>query len=170
MLSLFTVANTRLLRPGRFHPLLRTLSSSSSTKPGLRTTKERDKLNYNTTVSFDEHPDSEHVNYPLVSAEDLEQNRQPPTCVKMLVRDFIEDSLYNPHYGYFPQQATIVTSAEDSFDFSTLKDSNEFQEELGKRYAQYSQGKMDGPGRQLWHTPTELFKVGLVTFSSVNAD
>jgi len=77
----------------------------------------------------------------------------------MLVRDFIEDSLYNPNYGYFPQQATILSSDEDSFNFTMLRDSNEFQEEVAKRYDRYESGDKEGPGRQLWHTPTELFKV-----------
>ncbi|KAH9953330.1 hypothetical protein BC827DRAFT_1273559 [Russula dissimulans] len=30
----------------------------------------------------------------------------------MLLREFIGDSLYDPHYWYFPQQDTVSTSAE----------------------------------------------------------
>lgn len=31
----------------------------------------------------------------MVTAQDLAYHREPPTRVKMLVRDFIDDSLYN---------------------------------------------------------------------------
>ena len=77
----------------------------------------------------------------------------------MLVRDFIEDALYNPNYGYFPKQATIFNPKDTTFEFSNFRDSNEFQEDVGAKYAAYGADKHDGPGRQLWHTPTELFKV-----------
>jgi hypothetical protein len=77
----------------------------------------------------------------------------------MLVRDFIEDSLYNPNYGYFPHQATIFTSSGNHIDFGSLRDSVEFQAEVAKRYAAYGADTDDGPGKQLWHTPSELFKV-----------
>ncbi|KAF8159569.1 S-adenosyl-L-methionine-dependent methyltransferase [Crassisporium funariophilum] len=76
----------------------------------------------------------------------------------MLVRDFIEDSLYNPNYGYFPKQATIFDAKDTTFDYSTFRDSAEFQEDVARKYAAYGKDKHDGPGRQLWHTPTELFK------------
>jgi len=75
----------------------------------------------------------------------------------MLVRDYIEDSLYNPHYGYFSKRATIVTSPKH-IDFGILRDSVEFQEEVAKRYVPYGKDE-SGPGNQLWHTPTEIFKV-----------
>ncbi|KAF9054475.1 S-adenosyl-L-methionine-dependent methyltransferase [Panaeolus papilionaceus] len=76
----------------------------------------------------------------------------------MLVRDFIEDSLYNPNYGYFPKQATIFNAKEAAFDFNSMRDSAEFQEIVGEKYSAYGQDSHEGPGRQLWHTPTELFK------------
>ena len=77
----------------------------------------------------------------------------------MLVRDYIEDSLYNPHYGYFSKRATIVTSPKH-IEFKTLRDSVQFQEEVAKRYVSYGKDER-GPGKQLWHTPTEIFKVRL---------
>ncbi|KAJ7625680.1 S-adenosyl-L-methionine-dependent methyltransferase [Roridomyces roridus] len=76
----------------------------------------------------------------------------------MLVRDWIEDSLYNPNYGYFPKQAVIFDTQETTFDFPSLRNSVEFQEEVSKRYAAYGADQHQGPGRQIWHTPTELFK------------
>ncbi|KAF8637594.1 hypothetical protein AX17_002663 [Amanita inopinata Kibby_2008] len=117
----------------------------------------KDKWNYN-KVSYSEAPDSEMKEYKSVTANELENEPNPPSCVKMLARDFIEDSLYNPQYGYFVKQATIFDTQESSFDFPSLRDSTEFQEEVAKQYTAYGVDKPDGPGRQLWHTPTELFK------------
>jgi hypothetical protein len=115
-------------------------------------------LNYN-PVSFDDTPDVQHVSYPHVTANDLEHHDEPPRGVKMLVRDFIEDSLYNPNYGYFSKQATIFTSPGTNLDFGSLRDSVEFQHAVAKLYEGYGSDAQEGPGRQLWHTPTELFKV-----------
>ncbi|KLO19074.1 DUF185-domain-containing protein [Schizopora paradoxa] len=75
----------------------------------------------------------------------------------MLVRDFIEDSLYNPHYGYFPKQATIFSNSDTMVDFSQIRNGNQFQELVAERYAGYGMDKA-GPGRQIFHTPTELFR------------
>jgi hypothetical protein len=118
----------------------------------------KDRFNYNPEIFFDEAPDPEHTTYTRVTSNDLERHTKPPTRVKMLVRDFIEDSLYNPHYGYFPQQATIFTSAGDPINFRAMRDSVEFQNEVARRYSTYGTDE-EGPGRQIWHTPTELFKV-----------
>jgi hypothetical protein len=118
----------------------------------------KDRFNYNPEIFFDEAPDPEHSAYARVTSNDLERHTKSPTRVKMLVRDFIEDSLYNPHYGYFPQQATIFTSVGDPINFRAMRDSVEFQNEVAKRYSMYGTEE-EGPGRQIWHTPTELFKV-----------
>ena len=88
----------------------------------------------------------------------------------MLVRDFIEDSLYNPQYGYFPRQANIFNSIHP-VDFRTLRNSTEFQQEVAKRYyeleGQQKSAEAPGPGLQIWHTPTEMFKVCLLRVRSV---
>ncbi|THH18051.1 hypothetical protein EW146_g2869 [Bondarzewia mesenterica] len=121
--------------------------------------KNKEKINYNPEIFFDEFPDPEYVSYTRVTANELERSTTRPTRVKMLVRDFIEDSLYNPHYGYFPKQATIFTSAaEDPIEFNSIQDSAHFQDEVAKKYAAYGFDEQGGPGRQIWHTPTELFK------------
>jgi hypothetical protein len=160
-------------RPRSYIQFSRSFSSSTKPTPFWKekgsNTSSSDKFNYNTNISFDEHPDLEHVNYPLVTADDLKACRSPPTCVRMLVRDFIEDSLYNPHYGYFLKQATIFTPREGTFNFAALRDSVEFQEEVAKRYGHYRH-EGEGPGRQLWHTPTELFKVNSTRAFAINAD
>ncbi|KAI0642254.1 DUF185-domain-containing protein [Trametes meyenii] len=115
-----------------------------------------DRINYNDGYSFSDIPDPEHVNYRRVTANDLEGERHPPRRVKMLVRDFIEDSLYNPNYGYFSKQATIFTAVEP-LNFNQVRNMSEFEAEVAKRYADYGVDG-DGPGKQIWHTPTELLK------------
>ncbi|TFY54744.1 hypothetical protein EVG20_g9584 [Dentipellis fragilis] len=132
-------------------------AKAKGTTSPFRSGQSEDKINYNQEIFFDERPDPEYVNYARVNANDLEGNKEPPRRVKMLVRDFIEDSLYNPHYGYFPKQATIFTPTETTIDFNSLKDEAHFQDEVARRYATYGKDR-DGPGRQIWHTPTELFK------------
>ncbi|PFH51872.1 hypothetical protein AMATHDRAFT_141696 [Amanita thiersii Skay4041] len=141
--------------------LVRTFSSTKSRhrEPFRKSVigEPKDKWNYN-KASFSEIPDKDYKDFKPVTANQLERESVPPRGVKMLARDFIEDSLYNPNYGYFVKQATIFNSKDTSFEFTTLKDSVEFQEEVAKRYSAYGMDRPDGPGRQLWHTPTELFK------------
>ena len=72
----------------------------------------------------------------------------------------MKDSLYNPNYGYFPKQATIF-SAGEPFDFNSMPDEPEFHRQLGKRYTAFEDeldAKHFNDSRQLWHTPTELFR------------
>jgi len=68
--------------------------------------------------------------------------------------------LYNPSYGYFSKQVVIFTPGE-SFDFNNLENENEFHKLLGQRYTEF-EDKLDieepNETRQLWHTPTELFR------------
>ena len=70
------------------------------------------------------------------------------------------DSLYNPNYGYFSKQATIFTPGAP-FDFATMADEPAFYRALGDRYTAF-EDKLDeqeyNPTRQLWHTPTSLFR------------
>ena len=143
-------------RATRCRPALRLFSSSHRSLASSKS-KKREELNFNPDVYFDNAPNPEHVSYKRLTSNDLEVFKHPPTRVKMLVRDYIEDSLYNPHYGYFSKRATIVTSPKH-IDFATLRDSAEFQEEVAKRYVSYGKDG-PGPGKQLWHTPTEIFKV-----------
>ncbi|BFZ63587.1 hypothetical protein YB2330_004718 [Saitoella coloradoensis] len=105
-------------------------------------------------------PTKDFHKVPMVTAEMLKNETQPPTNVKMLVRDFIDDSLYNPNYGYFSKQA-VIFSPEQPFDFNRIKDDLDFQRVMGERYAEF-ESLVDEDGlitqRQVWHTPTELFK------------
>ena len=82
---------------------LRLFSSSHSSLTGPKS-KKREEINFNPQVYFDDVPNHEHVGYKRLTSNDLETFKHPPRRVKMLVRDYIEDSLYNPHYGYFSKQ------------------------------------------------------------------
>lgn len=125
---------------------------------------DREKFNFNPEVAFSADVPQEYLSYPLVTSNDLAKSfTTPPTRVRMLIRDFIEDALYNPHYGYFSKQATIFTAPEEEnegFDFSSFKDTAHFEAAVARRYVECgSSSASDGPGKQIWHTPTELFKV-----------
>lgn len=71
------------------------------------------------------------------------------------------DSLYNPSYGYFSKQAVIFSPGEP-FNFNLMRDELEFQSELGQRYTEFEdlldEKEGENPTRQLWHTPTEIFR------------
>lgn len=126
------------------------------------------------------------ASYPLLTAKQLSPFALPPKRVRLLVRDFIDDALYNPNYGYFTQQAVIFDpdqhkstaaatqdqtggdhQATSGFDFNGIKNSAAFDQEVAARYgalegehgATALPGKDPTSARQVWHTPTELFKV-----------
>lgn len=112
------------------------------------------------TDHFPQDRAAEYKKYPFVTSDGLRARPDRPRRVKMLMRDFIEDSLYNPQYGYFSKQVVIWTPGEP-FDFSAFPDEASFHREYGSRYTQF-EDKMDeqqySETRQLWHTPTELFR------------
>lgn len=70
------------------------------------------------------------------------------------------DSLYNPNYGYFSKQVVIFNPGQP-FDFNNMANEPEFHRQLGQRYTAFEDkldGEMPNETRQLWHTPTELFR------------
>ncbi|KAJ9098271.1 hypothetical protein QFC21_004600 [Naganishia friedmannii] len=66
-------------------------ASSSSSK------KEKTRYNYNTSLSWEEEPDPDHARYRRVTAKDLRGRKEVDGVrrVKMLVRDWVDDGLYN---------------------------------------------------------------------------
>ncbi|KAI8353490.1 S-adenosyl-L-methionine-dependent methyltransferase [Mortierella sp. GBAus27b] len=97
--------------------------------------------------------------YPIVTAKDTAKSKSMPHEVKMLVREFIDDSLYHPHYGYFSKQA-VIFSPETDFEFDKIKDNMEFLDRIADKYKEVEDDMdvRDEVARQVWHTPTELFK------------
>ncbi|KUI57098.1 hypothetical protein VP1G_04402 [Cytospora mali] len=136
-----------------------TRALSSGRRAGLSTLeKERQWQQRNDTFPADRSDELDR--YPMVTARDLRSCRERPRRVKMLMRDFIEDSLYNPHYGYFSKQVVIFTPGEP-FDFSSIRDELEFHALLSQRYREFEDAldeKEPSDTRQLWYTPTELFR------------
>ncbi|KAF2118473.1 S-adenosyl-L-methionine-dependent methyltransferase [Lophiotrema nucula] len=111
------------------------------------------------TMRFPHDRAEEFDRYPTVTADTLKNRRERPRRVKMLLRDFIEDSLYNPSYGYFSKQVVIFSPGE-AFDFNSMKSEHEFNKQLSRRYTEFEDaldGQEPNELRQLWHTPTELF-------------
>lgn len=123
-----------------------------------RSQRLSDPINYNPSVFEDD--DKDYADFERVTAAQLLSCKVPPRRVKMLVRDFIDDSLYNPHYGYFSKQA-VIFSSKDPIDFHSVRDSRELESRISQCYGDYTSDAR-GPGRQVWHTPTELFKVDLL--------
>ncbi|KAL9092975.1 MAG: hypothetical protein Q9159_000599 [Coniocarpon cinnabarinum] len=98
--------------------------------------------------------------YEWTTSAELREKGRRPLHTKMLMRDFIEDSLYNPIYGYFSSQATIFNSGKP-FEFNTIRSELAFQDQLGERYTEFEDALdsvQQNEARQLWHTPTELFR------------
>jgi hypothetical protein len=123
----------------------------------------------------------------LVTARDLRKHSEPPKKVRLLARDFIDDSLYNPNYGYFPKQAVIFDPdtavlpdsgtgsslrSRHGFDFSKIRSMSEWDRAVAETYGAIEDGdaQTSGLGRQVWHTPTELFKVYLPFSCGLDVD
>jgi hypothetical protein len=94
--------------------------------------------------------------YPIVTSKEARSNETPPVSSKMLVREFIDDSLYNPHYGFYSK--------------SSISPYSEFEEmEQEEDHMQYMRRIARLRGRvhhhniqQFRYTLTELFKVRIV--------
>ncbi|KAI1464269.1 DUF185-domain-containing protein [Daldinia caldariorum] len=144
------------------HQQRRHMATRNITRGAKQGLPEKESHWQQRTELFPEDMSEEYKTYPTVTANDLRSRRERPQKVKMLMRDFIEDSLYNPHYGYFSKQVVIFSPGEP-FEFNSLHDEPAFHEELGRRYIEFedaldkTEGRPDDT-RQLWHTPTELFR------------
>jgi hypothetical protein len=177
---------------------------------------DRHRTQYNVDP-FSLLPTEDHYTFPLVTAASLAQNTTRPRKVRMLARDFIHDSLYNPRYGYFSRHAVLLPDGAKqtrNYDFPTIRNDRDFMAAVEERYSEFEmslqqqtstptetreqqkkpyafskegmeaaqiRGKMDAArqaqsdweagehdrdvkamaARQVWHTPTELFKVSM---------
>ncbi|KAJ1552892.1 hypothetical protein HK405_009664, partial [Cladochytrium tenue] len=71
-----------------------------------------------------------------IGPDELSRCLEPPIGVRILARDFIHDSLYNPHYGYFSKKARIF-SPKEPIQFNSLRDSYAFMNHLAALYKEY---------------------------------
>ncbi|KAL2056135.1 hypothetical protein ABVK25_003778 [Lepraria finkii] len=151
----------------RFHPpLSRRIPPNAPGRRYYRSSNE-DEVEDRSTSNWQQRTDifppdklREYERYPMVTSDILRSRRERPKRVKMLARDFIEDSLYNPHYGYFPKQVVIFSPGRP-FDFNSMANEPEFHTQLGERYTAFEDAldaEVPNESRQLWHTPTELFR------------
>ena len=149
-------------------------SSCSGSQDDSKDSWSRHRSQYNYDP-FTLHPEAKHYTYPLVTADELASCSVAPSTgpggrprqVRMLARDFIHDSLYNPHYGYFAKQAVLLpdpVSAPASeprerqvagqmytqdmgllrpvkagFDFNSIKNESEFMRLVEERYAMFEE-------------------------------
>ncbi|KAI9835705.1 MAG: hypothetical protein M1819_001882 [Sarea resinae] len=100
----------------------------------------------------------EFKKYPMVTADQLRSRKERPRRVKMLMRDFIDGM--PPLPPPFSTQVVIFSPGEP-FDFNAMRDEPEFHRLLGERYTAFEDAldaKSPNVARQLWHTPTELFR------------
>lgn len=86
----------------------------------------------------DKTPQDVFHRYPLTTSAKMARSKHRPRKSKMLVSDFIEDSLYNPSYGYFSKEVEIFHNAEP-FDYNKIEDVDQFMEEWNKAYARYDE-------------------------------
>lgn len=119
--------------------------------------------------------------FPLLTAAKSAKNKERPRKVRMATREFIDDSLYHPTYGYFSKEVEIFT-LDKPFAYQDIRDVDEFMKSWKEEYKRYDEEEEDlqmkeqskngkssnkqkqvpvkkrNSSRQLWHTPTELFK------------
>lgn len=103
--------------------------------------------------------------FPLTNSAQLAKNTTRPTRTRMLAKDFMDDSLYNPNYGYFSKEVEIFTPSKP-FSYQQIANEEDFLKRWTTEYRQHTTAKPQGPldrhaprtSRQVWHTPTELFK------------
>ncbi|WFD33830.1 hypothetical protein MCUN1_000650 [Malassezia cuniculi] len=128
-----TLLRVPLVRAASIPPPARTFATQ------VLCTEHRSQFNYDV---FAEKPEEHHYSYPMVTANDLAQNKTRPRSVRMLSRDFIHDSLYNPYYGYFSRQAVLLPESGDSgmrggFPFREIRNDAEFMRIVQERYQDF---------------------------------
>ncbi|RYC55330.1 hypothetical protein CHU98_g10882 [Xylaria longipes] len=110
------------------------------------------------TEMFSVDMSEEYKKYPTVTANDLRSRRERPRKVKMLMRDFIEVCI-TPITATSRNKSS--SSARGSRSTSTHYPTSRHSTRRSQRYTEF-EDKLDAKShddtRQLWHTPTELFR------------
>ncbi|CAK7895498.1 hypothetical protein CAAN1_10S00320 [[Candida] anglica] len=95
-----------------------------------------------TNYPFEDKTPQEVFNrYPSINSLKLGRSKTRPKKIKMLTSDFIEDSLYNPNYGYFSQEVEIFHQ-DKPFDYNNIADVDDFMEHWSRAYAKYEDPKI----------------------------
>lgn len=118
----------------REHPLQKDKRSESSTFNVLEYIY-KNATNY----PFHNHsPQDVFDRYPMTNSSRLGRLQHRPKKVKMIVSDFIEDSLYNPNYGYFSKEVEIFHN-DKPFDYNNIEDVDDFMDAWQKAYSKYDE-------------------------------
>ncbi|WPK23801.1 hypothetical protein PUMCH_001047 [Australozyma saopauloensis] len=120
---------------------------SDSTHPLLRETGDK-KVNlieaiYKNATNYPfekQTPQDVFQSYPTTTSARMANSKKRPHRTKMLVSDFIEDSLYNPNYGYFSKEVEIFHT-EKPFDYNNFEDADEFMDSWKAAYLKYDEAK-----------------------------
>lgn len=112
---------------------------SASSTPNMLDFIYRNSTNYPFAKKS---PQEVFNSYPLVNSKNQSRQKHRPRKVKMSVSDFIEDSLYNPNYGYFSMEVEIFSS-EKPFDYNNIQDVDEFMEDWKKAYSKYDNEEVE---------------------------
>lgn len=99
-------------------------------------------------------------NFDLITFNSLSSNiNQIPHESIMLTRDFIDLCLYHSKFGYFSKQA-LIFSPSRPIEFNKIENDIQFSKVLEGLYKNLDDRleDVDDKMRQVWHTPTELFK------------
>ncbi|KAF5104400.1 hypothetical protein DV451_000635 [Geotrichum candidum] len=168
------------LRSGSLQPARRSMSLLRKLKENaMQDPHDEDKnmksFKHNYSVNPDTYSYTTDLNrenfdrFPLVTASRLAKRTERPRNVRMTSKEFIDDSLYHPVYGYFTKEVEIFTPKKP-FSYNEIKDEEEFMTKWTEEYKRYettsakklpqtrAQKSTSKASRQLWHTPTELFK------------
>lgn len=176
-----------LLKPGTGRLLVRQQSTWSRLRKATRKTSEQVNDTKQQLKSFQhdysvrpqtyshnaDDNEEQFESFPLMNSRKLMRYRDRPRQARMLSRDFMDDSLYNPNYGYFSKEVEIFTPSEP-FSYNQIANQDDFLHKWTQEYDQYrkqqdssseeireaAKNKLNTPStsKQLWHTPSELFK------------
>ena len=114
---------------------------------------------YSTNYPFgNKSPQEVYDKYPLTNSEKLARLLTRPKKVKMSTADFIEDSLYNPQYGYFSKEVSIY-QPDKPFDYNNIQDIDDFMDTWQTSYGKYDEIKLPvAPKPQQSKSPAEASK------------